>query len=94
MTRSLIGAAPAEAFRISLIGASIIREEDEAFDLIQGITGLNHPSLVNACKLAGYDVIYRAGMAGYRPGRRSGQLRQRPEHHCPGLMCPVGDAQR
>lgn len=67
MTRFLIGASPAEAFRISLIGASVIREEDEAFDLIQGITGLNHSSLVNACKLAGYDVIYRAGMAGYRP---------------------------
>lgn len=67
MTRFLIGATPAEAFRISLIGASVIREENEALDLIQGISGLNHASLVNACKLTGYDVIYRAGMAGYRP---------------------------
>lgn len=67
MTRFLNGAAPAEAFRISLIGASVIREDGQASALLHGITGLNHGSLVNACKLAGYDVVYRAGLAGYRP---------------------------
>lgn len=67
LTRLLNGAAPEEAFRISLIGAAIIREDDDAFALLQGVTSLDHASIANACKLAGYDVIYRAGMAGYRP---------------------------
>lgn len=67
LTRLLSGAAPEAAFRISLIGAAIIREDDEAFELLQGVTSLDHDSIANACKLAGYDVLYRAGMAGYRP---------------------------
>ena len=67
MTRFLNGASPAEAFRISLIGASVLGEDGQASTLLHGITGLDHASLVNACKLTGYDVVYRAGVAGYRP---------------------------
>lgn len=67
MTRLLNGAPPHEAFKISLIGALLIGEDDQASTLLHSITGLDHASLVNACKLVGYDVVYRAGLAGYRP---------------------------
>lgn len=55
------------AFAISLIGARGVGEETQAKKLLGGITGLDRKSIINACKLVGYDVVYRAGMMAYRP---------------------------
>ncbi len=67
MTRFIIGATLEKAFEISLLGASVIRQIDNAMLYLDNITGLDAQSITCACKLAGYDVCYRSGMAGYRP---------------------------
>lgn len=67
LSRYMLGAAAEDAFNISLRGASIIDEIDEAYDLLQRITGLNTESITCACKLSGYDVCFRSGTQGYKP---------------------------
>lgn len=67
MTRYTMGAHPVEAFKISLLGASMVGENDYAKKLLKGISGLDEKSISNACKLVGYDVCFRAGIMGYRP---------------------------
>lgn len=67
MTRFMSGEEKEEAFKISLMGASIIFEADEAQDLLSYIKGLDDTSLDCALKLCGYDVIYRKGSIHYRP---------------------------
>ncbi|MDT8715231.1 hypothetical protein IAI10_00860 [Clostridium sp. 19966] len=67
MTRYIIGTPKEEAFRISLLGASLIKDEPYAKKLLKGISGLDDNSISNACKLAGYDVCFRAGLIGYKP---------------------------
>jgi len=66
VTRYSMGAPPEGAFKISLLGAKIIDEMDYAQQLLNEITGLDDRSLINACKLTGYDVCYRSGPMGYR----------------------------
>lgn len=67
MTRFMLGAPVEEAFQISMMGAKLIKEEKKAQKLMAGINGLNKSSIVNAVKLSGFDVCYRAGIMGYRP---------------------------
>lgn len=67
MTRFLIGSTVEDAFKISLIGANLIDEIENAKKLLSKITGLDDTSIINACKLVGYDVCYRAGKNFYRP---------------------------
>ena len=67
MTRYSIGTPIDEAFKISIMGASIIGESKFAQKLIEEIEGLDDNSIVNACKLVGYDVCCRAGIIGYKP---------------------------
>ena len=67
MTRYVMGSPKEEAFKISLLGAKLIREESKALKLLNNIDGLNIKSVYNACKLVGYDVCYRAGLMGYKP---------------------------
>ena len=67
MTRYSIGTPINEAFKISIMGASIIGESKFAQKLIEEIEGLDDNSIVNACKLVGYDVCCRAGIIGYKP---------------------------
>lgn len=67
MTRYSSGTPLEEAFRISIMGSSIIGEDEFAQNLIQEITGLDDKSISNACKLVGYDVCFRVGPFGYRP---------------------------
>ncbi|MGO4956835.1 hypothetical protein ACTQ49_06120 [Luteococcus sp. Sow4_B9] len=57
------------AFEISLLGARLIGDEDHARKLIKSVRGLDRKSVVSACQLAGYDVVYRAGVSGYREVR-------------------------
>jgi len=74
MTRFMMYSSKSEAFSISLIGAQAYDyfSEDgnatyKAETLLNGITGLNKESIINACKLVGYDVCYRAGIEWYKP---------------------------
>lgn len=67
MTRYSNGERLENAFHISLLGASLIKESDFAQELLNGITGLDDKSISNACKLVGYDVCFRAGKMGYKP---------------------------
>jgi|GEM_PF-809588 len=67
LSRFLTGAKKEEAFKTSLIRAQIISEERNAQRLLNGISGEDDTSIINACKLAGYDVCLRVGRAGYKP---------------------------
>lgn len=61
MTRYVCTGNLRSAFKISLKGAEIINESHKACKLLNGISGLDDTSIINACKLCGYDVCYRAG---------------------------------
>lgn len=67
MTRFCMGSPKESAFRISLHGAKIAKNEFDAYKLLSKIKGLDTESIINASKLVGYDVCYRAGMASYKP---------------------------
>lgn len=67
LSRVVIGADTHEAFRVSLAGAQMIGECGLAASLLDGVTGLDDRSIASACRLAGFDVVFRAGAAGYRP---------------------------
>lgn len=66
MTRFLMGALKEEAFKISLQGAKIAKDDFNAYKLLDKIKGLDYESVTSACRLAGYDVCFRAGMRGYK----------------------------
>ncbi len=66
LSRFMLGAALEEAFKISLLGASIIGEERNAYNLLKLIKGIDSSSIYYACKLVGYDVCFRAGAMGYK----------------------------
>lgn len=67
LTRYMIGATAKDAFSISLLGSDIIKERKKAENLLEDIKGLDDKSIINACKLSGYDVCFRAGIIGYKP---------------------------
>ena len=67
MTRHIIGTPKENAFKISLLGASIINDVNNAYNLLNDISRIDDKSISNACKLAGYDVCYRAGEQFYKP---------------------------
>ena len=67
LTRFMMGSAISDAFHISLLGAKCAHEEKNAQLLLSGITGLDNDSIINTCKIVGYDVCYRAGMIAYKP---------------------------
>lgn len=67
LTRFMSGTSVENSFKISILGAKIIKEEKKAKLLMSGIKGLDDKSIKNAVKLSGFDVCYRAGIMGYRP---------------------------
>lgn len=67
LSRFMSGSAKEHAFEISLIGASMAGMEAQAQEFLSKITNLDDSSISNACKLVGFDVVYRAGMAFYKP---------------------------
>ena len=69
MSRLGRGNPPTSAFGTSLMGAYLLGPEefDRAADLIGRIKGLDHDSLVAACRLTGYDVVSRNGGVGFKP---------------------------
>ena len=60
MTRFLSDHNAADAFKISLYGAYLANKLDTAQKLLSGIKALDYASIINACKLAGFDVYYRS----------------------------------
>lgn len=67
LTRLMTGTAAKEAFYISLLGSERVNERKNAEKLISKIKGLDDKSVINACKVVGYDVCFRAGIVGYKP---------------------------
>lgn len=67
LSRFLYGTSLEDAFKISIRGALKVNEFDYAEELLKGIIGLDDTSIVNACKLVGYDVAFRSGIAQYKP---------------------------
>lgn len=61
------GAPVDDAFKISMKGASLIKEEEKAAKLMANVRGLDDNSIANAVKLSGFDVCFRAGGVGYKP---------------------------
>jgi len=70
LVRFIQGAKPENAFKISLLGASILRseqpKEDISQELLKSLTGNNATSIISACRLSGYDVCYRKGKSFYK----------------------------
>lgn len=66
MTRFMSNGNIEEAFKISLMGAKVVNETKKAQKLLDNITGLDSESIINACKLSGYDVCYRVGTTHFK----------------------------
>ena len=67
LTRFLEGSPIDEAFKISIKGATLIQEVGLCQTLLGNIRGLDDDSIVAACRLVGFDTVYRAGAMTYRP---------------------------
>lgn len=67
LTRFMLKKDVYKAFNISLIGAKIGNFSDVADKFISKIKGLDDQSIIYACKLVGFDVIFRSGIIGYKP---------------------------
>lgn len=53
------------AFRQSILHAGEVNDEERALQLLESIKGLDDSSIINACKLGGYGVIFGYGMDDY-----------------------------
>ena len=67
LTRLVIDAEPSAALDVSLRGAHLVGDDVGARELIEHLDGLTDDSITAACRLAGYDVAYRAGTEWYKP---------------------------
>lgn len=69
LSRFINGSTIDEAFEISLRGALLLNidEFENAKKLAENILGLDENSIISACKLVGYDVVFRNGKIGYKP---------------------------
>lgn len=62
LTRLMIFKDIESAFSIALKGAELAGERDSAIKLLFNINELDSASVISACKLSGYDVVYRKGL--------------------------------
>jgi len=67
LTRLILYRNPLQAFKISIMGAALIGEENQALKKATSIKELNSKAIIAACQLAGYDVCFRAGPMWYKP---------------------------
>ena len=67
LARYMTGTPIKDAFYISLLGSEKVYEKSKAEMLISDINGLDDKSIINACKIVGYDVCYRAGIGAFKP---------------------------
>lgn len=66
LTRINLGAEKRETFIISLLGAKAVSEREKAAELLDNIHQLENETIINACKLVGYDSAFRSGTRAYR----------------------------
>lgn len=73
LTRYILTNDKEQAFHISILGAMEMddientkRHTKKLYTLLNDIDGLNNKSIKNACKIVGYDNVYRRGYRGYR----------------------------
>lgn len=67
LTRVMNGTDKRKAFHISLLGSVKIKDIQNAEKLLEEVKGLDDKSIINAIRLAGYDVLFRAGPMYYKP---------------------------
>lgn len=67
LTRYMLTGNLEDSFKISLLGAKNINKIRTANKLMRGIRRIDDQSIINAIKLSGFDVLYRAGPFGYVP---------------------------
>ena len=67
LTRFMSGTSAKEAFKISELGAHVVRQLELFEQLLSNVSGLDDDSIVAAVKLSGFDSAYRAGVMTYRP---------------------------
>ena len=67
LTRLMLRNNKKDVFYINLRGAQFIKKHTQAIELLENINGLDSRSIVNACKLVGFDTVFRAGPATYKP---------------------------
>ena len=67
LTRFMNGTHKQKAFQISLKGAEIVGELDNASKLLDTIKGLDEKSILATCQLVGYDVAVRRGPKYFTP---------------------------
>jgi hypothetical protein len=65
LTRVVMGTDVKEAFKVSLAGAEIVDEYQDALALLENVKGIDAKSITCAYKLAGYDVACRVGKFAY-----------------------------
>lgn len=69
LTHFMMGAIAEKAFYVSLMGVNSMNKNHEitkSKKLLSSIKGLDDNSIISACKLAGYDVCYRASPIYYK----------------------------
>lgn len=71
LTRLANGTEPQDAFTISLMGAKLLGPStlNQAMSDVQSLTAgcIDQAAVAAACRLAGYDVVFRAGLFMYNP---------------------------
>lgn len=67
LTRFMSGTSVEEAFKVSKLGAHVVRQRRLFKKLLSNVYGLDDDSIVAAVKLSGFDSAYRAGVTAYRP---------------------------
>lgn len=67
LTRFMTGTPAKDAFEISRLGASAVKQQQTFNRLISKVKGLDDDSIICAVKLTGFDSAARAGIASYRP---------------------------
>ena len=65
LSRFMVTQNVVEAFKVSSLGAFLVKEKDKFIDLIRDIKGLDNKSIINAVKVCGYDVAFRASPSHY-----------------------------
>jgi len=67
LARILNGTPVNEVFKVSLQGAFNVKRYELANELLLDIKGTDDTSIKSVCKMVGFDVAYRSGVAGYKP---------------------------
>jgi hypothetical protein len=67
LTRFMLKTPVEDAFKTTLIGGALIQKKATAIHLVTNIRGLDSDSISSACKLVGFDVVYRGHPGLYKP---------------------------